>query len=105
MENYNNIDDLKYERARKRVKSIAGFYKHLSVYLIINAILIAMKYFNPDHDERFFEFNTFSTAIFWGIGVAFHALGVFGTNIFLGHDWEERKIQQIMGKDKTKKWE
>ena len=58
-----------------------------------------------DNDERFFEFSTFSTAIFWGIGIAFHALGVFGTNIFLGHDWEERKIQQIMSKDKTKKWE
>lgn len=105
MENYNDIDDLKYEKARKRVRSIAGFYKHLSIYLIVNVILLAMKYFNMDNDERFFEFSTFSTAIFWGIGIAFHALGVFGTNIFLGHDWEERKIQQIMSKDKTKKWE
>lgn len=105
MENHENIDHLRMERAKKRVRSIAGFYKHLSVYLIINAFLITLKYFNLDADEKFFQFSTFSTAIFWGIGLAFHAMGVFGTNAFLGPDWEERKIREIMAKEKNNKWE
>ncbi len=94
------------ERARKRVKAIAGFYKHLSVYLLVNLLLLALRYFRLDPGEEFWRFETFSTAFFWGIGLAFHALGVFGTNLFLGPDWEDRKIRELMEKDKRyNKWE
>lgn len=105
MENYNNIEQLKLQRARKRVKSISGFYKHLAVYILVNLFLIATKYFNLDAGEEFLTFGTFSTAFFWGIGLAFHALSVFGTNVFLGNDWEEKKIREFMERDKQNKWE
>lgn len=107
MENLDHIDQLRMERARKRVKSIMGFYKHLTAYLFVNTILLAIKWFNLEPGENFFEFSTFSTVFFWGIGLAFHGLGVFGTNAFLGSDWEERKIREIMEKEKqnTNKWE
>lgn len=94
------------ERARKKVQSIMGFYKHLAAYVIVNLFLIAMKWFNLDPGEEFFTFGTFSTAFFWGIGLVFHGVGVFGTNIFLGRNWEERKIQQYMEQEERKsKWE
>jgi hypothetical protein len=94
------------ERARKKVESIKGFYKHFGVYILVNIFLIASKWFTLDPDEEFFSFGTFATAFFWGIGVAFHAFGVFGTNMFLGNDWEERKIKEYMEKqNKTNKWE
>lgn len=105
MENYNNIEQLKLQRARKRVKSISGFYKHLAVYILVNLFLIATKYFNLDAGEEFLTFRTFSIAFFWGIGLAFHALSVFGTNVFLGNDWEEKKIREFMERDKQNKWE
>lgn len=106
MENRENLEQMRMERARKRVKSIAGFYKHLTAYLIVNVFLLTIKYFNLDTGENFFTFGNFSTAFFWGIGLAFHAMGVFGTNVFLGSDWEERKIREIMDKEKqTNKWE
>lgn len=108
MENLENLEQMRMERARKRVKSIAGFYKHLAAYLIVNIFLLVLKYFNLDQDKggNFFVFSTFSTAFFWGIGLAFHAMGVFGTNVFLGSDWEERKIREIMDKEKKiNKWE
>ena len=106
MENLDNIEQLRMERARKRVKSIMGFYKHLTAYIVVNAILLAIKWFKLEPGEEFFDFSTFSTVIFWGIGLAFHAMGVFGTNAFLGSDWEERKIREIMNKEKqTNKWE
>ena len=105
MENYNDIDQLKFERARKRVKAIAGFYRHFAIYIIVNIFLIATQYFNLDPGEKFLQFSTFSTAFFWGIGLLFHALGVFGRNVFLGRDWEEKKIKEFMDRDKQTKWE
>lgn len=94
--------------AQKRVKSIKGFYTHLAVYLIVNIALITVKAFTVESGEDFFNFyQTFSTAFFWGIGVVFHAVGVFGKNAFLGNNWEERKIREIMEKEQHSKtkWE
>lgn len=105
MENLTELERQKFEKAKKRVQSISGFYKHLSAYILVNLFLIVIKAINLDPGEKFFEFSTFSTAFFWGIGLAFHALGVFGKNMFLGNDWEEKKIREIMEKEKTNKWE
>lgn len=94
------------EKARKKVQAITGFYKHLAAYIIVNLFLLALKWFKLGEGEVFFTFSTFSTAFFWGIGLFFHAVGVFGTNIFLGKDWEERKIKEYMEQHERKsKWE
>jgi hypothetical protein len=94
------------EKARKKVQAIMGFYKHLSAYLIVNLFLLAYAWFRKGNTEEFFTFSTFSTAFFWGVGLVFHGVGVFGTNIFLGKNWEERKIQQYMEQQERKsKWE
>ena len=37
----------------------------------------------------------------WGIGVIFHGLEAYNYNPFLGYDWEERKIKEIMDKEKN----
>ncbi len=105
MESFDNTEQIRYERAKKRIRSISGFYKHLTVYILVNLFLIAMKYFRLDPGEKFWEFNTFSTAFFWGIGLAFHAFGTFYNHVFFGRGWEERKIREIMEKDKANRWE
>ena len=40
----------------------------------------------------------------WGIGIIFHAFGVFNHKIGLGKDWEDRKIKEFMDKDKHNKF-
>ena len=105
MENFDSSEQVKYERAKKRVQAISGFYKHLTAYVVVNACLIAVKGFTMDAGEKFWAFGTFSTAFFWGIGLAFHAVGVFYNHVFFGRNWEERKIREIMEKDKRQKWE
>ena len=90
-----------YIRAEKKLKELKGFYWHAFWYVVVNIFLIFIIGGNSDD---FWNFGTFSTAIFWGIGLAFHAMGVFGKNIFFSKSWEERKIQQYMDKDK-KRWE
>lgn len=105
MENLTERERQKYERAEKRVKEVSGFYKHLISYIIVNLFLIFKQYFDLKPGEEFFKFSTFSLAFFWGFGLAIHAASVFGKNVFLGGNWEERKINEIIEKEKTSKWE
>lgn len=95
------------ERARKKVGAIQGFYKHFAVYLLVNITLLIVKAVTLEPNEEFFEFGTFSMAFFWGIGVMFHAFGVFGTSLVLNSNWEESKIQEYMEKERRNgsKWE
>ena len=88
----------------KQVKKIKGFYTHLLIYILINAFLIIRGVIFKDNQE-FWRWETFSTAILWGIGLVFHAFSVFGKNVFFSSKWEERKINELMEKEKDKKWE
>ena len=91
---YNEED--KYIRAKKKVEKIKGFYVHLLVYCLVNPFLFFINYMtSPGY--WWFLWATLG----WGIGLCFHALGLFGTNLILGKDWEERKIKEIMNKDKN----
>lgn len=102
---FNYLEEQKYIRAKKKVKSIKGFYVHLMVYLIVNAFLILTQVMGRNSINAFIYIETYATAIFWGIGLAFHAFGVFGMDIILGKSWENRKIKEIMDKDKKQFWE
>lgn len=102
MENY---DEIKYQEAAKRVKKIKGFYTHLTVYIVVNTMIIIVNVQNLDVGESFFKFKTFSTALFWGIGLAAHGLSVFLPSLIMGKDWEEKKIKELMEKEKNNKWE
>ncbi|MFV8325441.1 2TM domain-containing protein [Flavobacterium sp. ZS1P14] len=103
-ETYN--PDERYTLAYKRVKRIKGFYVHLLVYFVVNAFIIISSFDRSLLDkELFWRWETFSTALFWGIGLIAHALSVFGRNIFFGPKWEEKKIQELMEKEKSEKWE
>ena len=57
------------------------------------------------NDGEFWRWENFSTALFWGIGLLAHGTSVFGSNLIFGKEWEERKIQEFMNKDKNQKWE
>lgn len=102
MENY---DEIKYQEAAKRVKKIKGFYTHLTVYIVVNSMIIIVNVQNLDEGESFFKFKTFSTALFWGVGLAAHGLSVFLPSLIMGKDWEEKKIKELMEKEKNNKWE
>ena len=91
-----------YIRAKKRVEELVGFYWHIAVYIVVNIFLILLIALNTE--EGFFSFGPYATAVFWGIGLVFHFLGVFGPNFIFGEDWERRKIEEYMEKER-KTWE
>lgn len=87
--------DRKYQAARRRVRQLKDFYIHGVCYVMINALLFGINYFTN------FEYKWFIWPLMgWGLGLAFHALSVFGLGGFLGQEWEERKIREIMDRDK-----
>ncbi|MBC7605380.1 MAG: 2TM domain-containing protein [Burkholderiales bacterium] len=98
--------DFSYGEAFKRMKRIKGFYMHLLIYLVFNTIIIGVNQ-NQKWSSKsdFWQWETFSTALFWGIGLAAHGLSVYGRQVFFAKQWEERKIQQLMEKDKKSQWE
>lgn len=98
-------DQIAYDNALKRVKKIKGFYTHGTVYIVINIMIIVLNTQNLKPDESYFQWKNFATALFWGIGLASHGLSVFLPPVFLGRDWEERKIKELMEKQKNSNWE
>jgi hypothetical protein len=86
-------EQVRYEEAKKRVSEIRDFYQHLAMYVVINIALVVV---NLLSSPGYFWFVW--PLLGWGIGVALHALTVFGG--FWGRAWEERKIKEILGKDR-----
>lgn len=105
----NFINEQNYIKAKNKVKTIKGFYIHLIVYILMNifisgVIIIALTKSNHrTFLEALSNFGVYSTWIFWGIGVFFHWLVVFGFSSIMSADWEEKKIKEIMEKEKFKK--
>ena len=107
--NQTSYDEDTYERAKIRLKKLKGFYWHLFWYLAVNLFISISKIYRnlqegETFNEAFFDFGTFAVWIFWGIGIVSHWFGVFGKNIIFSKDWEKRKMNQFMDKDK-RQWE
>ncbi|MCC9071324.1 2TM domain-containing protein [Flavobacterium sp. F-65] len=99
-------NDERYNLAYRRVKRIKGFYSHLMIYILVNIfILIPSTNQGIFGNEEFWRWDNFSTTLFWGIGLAIHAISVFGRDLFFSVNWEERKIKEYMEKEANQKWE
>ncbi|MDO6812227.1 2TM domain-containing protein [Tenacibaculum soleae] len=93
-----NIENSKYVRAVERVEKLKEFYQNLASYCIVIPFLIFINLrFSPGF--HWFWFPIFG----WGVGLTFHFLEVNNYNIFLGKNWEERKIKEMMKDDKNYK--
>lgn len=92
--------DERYFAAQKKVKSIKGFYVHFTVYVFVNTFLCIQIYLNSENN--FWRWESFSTVLFWGIGIFAHGANVFGSNLLFGKNWEDRKIRELMEKEKKR---
>ncbi|WP_343611232.1 2TM domain-containing protein [Chryseobacterium oranimense] len=81
-----------YEKARKRVKELKSFYANLISYCTVIPFLIIINLMTSSKDLWFYY-----PMLGWGIGLASHAFRVFG----VGESWKERKIREIMNKQKN----
>jgi hypothetical protein len=99
METTQTPSEDRYVKAQKRVEDLKGFYGNLTAYSIVNTALIILNLvLSPKH--LWFLFPLLG----WGIGVAIHAMSVFNYMPFLSRNWEEKKIQELINKEKSGRW-
>lgn len=96
MENQTAQNDLRYLEAKRKVKKRKAFFLHLFLFIIINSGLIPFKLIG----DQSVEFNEFFTIGVWGFFLLLQGLNTFFPNFFLGSNWEEKKIREIMTKNK-----
>lgn len=86
----------KYKRAQSRVRRIKSFYSSLITFIVVNIVLIVINLItNPYH--LWFYWVT----IIWGCILIVQAINTFTIrDRFLGEEWEERKIKEIMDREK-----
>lgn len=79
-----------HDEAQRRVRRKAKFYKHLLIYLVFNGFFFTTGLLQGHPMEPL------SISFFWGIGLVFHYLKVFGLpgSGVLSKDWEEREYQR-----------
>jgi hypothetical protein len=85
-----------YQRVTKRLEAKFGFYIHLSVYIAVSILLMII---NLLTSTQYVWFKW--PLIGWGIGVFFHALGVFVFNERSAIT--EQMIEKEMRKEALKK--
>lgn len=81
-------EDWKYKLAKKRVRKVKGFYRHFGTWLVFCAFFVFLNITTNRH-----EFWAIWPIAGWGLGVALHALGVFGLP-GMNKDWEERLMER-----------
>ncbi|REH01131.1 2TM domain-containing protein [Flavobacterium aquicola] len=88
----NNLEnEIRYSRAKKRVEKIISFYWHLVVYFsIVPCVIFINLKFTPEFHWFWYSIVCSTVPLF------IHALKVFVYN----DNWEERKIQKILKKEK-----
>tara|TARA_R110002072_G_scaffold48038_8_gene131418 strand:+ start:5120 stop:6475 length:1356 start_codon:yes stop_codon:yes gene_type:complete len=92
-----DLENSKYVRAVERVEKLKEFYQNLTSYVIVIPFLI---FINLNYSPRFQWF--WFPMIGWGIGIIFHWLEANNYNIFLGSNWEEKKIKEMMDNNKDR---
>ncbi|MBE8726950.1 2TM domain-containing protein [Flavobacterium hungaricum] len=87
----------RYYQAQKKVKEIKKFYEHLTVYVLVNPIVMVVNLTtSPEH--LWFLYCLFG----WGIAIVMNGLKAFNYAPFFDKEWEERKIREIIEQESKK---
>ena len=83
-------------RARKRVKEMRGWYMSATMYAIVIPTLWAVNLIQGGKIWAYWP------TLGWGFGLTIHGLSVFAGRSFFGSEWEEKKVEEIMAREKLK---
>ncbi|SMC76755.1 2TM domain-containing protein [Moheibacter sediminis] len=95
MEIIQNYTEEEIKAAKKRVEELQGFYWNLASYVIINSFLHFLDLKDGSYDWAYWPLMG------WGIGIAFHAIEVFG--MFNSSSWKDRQVQKELERRKNER--
>ena len=90
---------------RRRVHRLAEFYRHVGLYVVMIGAMWAFNAWTemaagalPKHWYSWWAiWPTFG----WGIGLISHGLSVAPFWSFFSQDWEDKKVKQLMERDRV----
>lgn len=95
MEIEKNYTEEEFLAARKRVEDLQGFYWNLISYVIVNLFFLFLDLRDGSYDWAFWPF------LGWGMGVAFHAIEVFG--FFNNNSWKDQMVKKELERRKRER--
>lgn len=101
------FNEVKFEKANKRVKELKDFYRHIVVFVVINGFLYLLKSgvlteFLPKGfpTEPYYYDWINGNLVIWGLILAVHTAYVYRSKFTFFQKWEERQIQKYLDKDR-----
>ena len=88
---------------RRRVHRLAEFYRHVFGYVIVNLTLWGANVWmlwGTAAGGRFWSYWAIWPTFWWGIGVFVHGLSVLPYWSFFSQEWEDRKVKELMQKER-----
>lgn len=76
-----------------QVRRIRAFYLHLTTYLVVNAGCALIDALTSPGVWWFVGLS-----LFWGLGLAIHALTVFVFDRYFGGPWELERVEKLLGR-------
>ncbi len=92
-------DERRYKAARKRIRKLKEFYTHIGAYIAVNLMLVFIDLADGSGGLDWFYFPL----VAWGAGLLIHAFDVYVLEGWFGAQWEERKMQELMGEKSKRK--
>ncbi len=80
--------------AWRRVRALRLFYTHLTIYVLVNFILFMIDSTTPG--PMWF----YAPLVGWGLLLGLHALHAYEMLPWTTHDWEQRKVRELMEKQR-----
>ena len=77
--------------ARRQVHGLRSFYHHLLVFAMVNSGLAAINFVVSPGRLWFYW-----PLLGWGVWLVLHAFATFARGRWLGAEWEEQKVRQLM---------
>lgn len=94
----------KLARAKKRIKEIKNFYRHLTFYLLVNTFLTILTNYYDVSITLFQDSNANYESVIaqnpvwyvWGVFLLANAIKVFVLPSIMGKGWRNKKIEKYM---------
>ncbi|WP_435415171.1 2TM domain-containing protein [Polaribacter aestuariivivens] len=107
MENY--IENTAYKKAANNVKKIKNFYNHLQLFVIVMFVVVLfygtiITFFEARisnlNSLKWIKANIWINALLWFFGLIIHGIYVFKFKTDFMDKWEQKKVEEIMKKNK-----
>jgi hypothetical protein len=91
---FEHVDLAAFERARRRVARLRGFYIHCLAFVVGNIVAFLVNWLTRGTGDGSWWFQW--VLLVWTTALAIHGLTVMGSTAWLGPEWEDRKVAQFL---------